>query len=175
MQQPSALKQLSEAYGEAESSCSDQEAIEKSSEEESRVVEKDLCQVCGQQEHKYKCPACATITCSLPCVRAHKEASGCSGVKQVAPNGSIKLRLGEMSLGTIKGDMKMIEQGINMSNRAKKENILAKVGASHTLGVKPVDPKQLKKQKTLKQFLRKKRGINYFCSPSPLFARNRIN
>jgi len=40
-----------------------------------------------------------------------------------------------MTNDTLKGDMKMIEQGINLSNSAKKENCLAKVGASMKLGI----------------------------------------
>jgi hypothetical protein len=67
--------------------------------------------------------------------------------------------------------MNMLEHGINLSNRAKKENCLSKVGASLSLGIKPIDPKVQKKAKTLKNFLRKKRGVNFFTSPSPLFQR----
>ena len=71
--------------------------------------------------------------------------------------------------------MKMLEQGINLSNKAKKENCLAKVGASMALGIKPVEPRLAKKLKNLKQFLRKKRQIDYYTSPSPLFSRNKLN
>ena len=81
----------------------------------------------------------------------------CSGVKDVILAGAHALKVLDMTLGTIKGDMKMLEQGINLSNKAKKENCLAKVGASMALGVKPVEPRLAKKLKNLKQFLRKKR------------------
>ncbi|KAI7844644.1 hypothetical protein COHA_001734 [Chlorella ohadii] len=37
------------------------------------------CQVCGQAAAKYCCPRCDRRTCSLDCVKAHKEATGCSG------------------------------------------------------------------------------------------------
>ena len=62
----------------------------------------------------------------------------CSGVKEVVPAGSYALKVQEMTLDTIKGDMKMIEEGINLSNSAKKENCLAKVGASLALGIRPL-------------------------------------
>uniref|UniRef100_A0A3B5LKS9 Box C/D snoRNA protein 1 n=1 Tax=Xiphophorus couchianus TaxID=32473 RepID=A0A3B5LKS9_9TELE len=39
------------------------------------------CGVCGSEEAKYKCPACLTHTCSLLCVKKHKDDSGCSGVR----------------------------------------------------------------------------------------------
>lgn len=45
------------------------------------------------------------------------------------------MALREMTKETLRGDMQMIEQGINLSNRAKKENCLAKVGASIALGI----------------------------------------
>jgi hypothetical protein len=37
------------------------------------------CQVCGECEAKYKCPACSLQTCSLPCVSKHKKEQRCSG------------------------------------------------------------------------------------------------
>lgn len=40
-----------------------------------------LCQVCGKNESKYTCPACNIKSCSLECVKKHKEQTGCTGVK----------------------------------------------------------------------------------------------
>ncbi|EFN53290.1 hypothetical protein CHLNCDRAFT_11283, partial [Chlorella variabilis] len=37
------------------------------------------CQVCRKQAAKYCCPRCQHRTCSLECVQAHKDASGCTG------------------------------------------------------------------------------------------------
>ena len=37
------------------------------------------CQVCSENEAKYKCPACSMQTCSLPCVSKHKLNERCSG------------------------------------------------------------------------------------------------
>ena len=36
------------------------------------------CSSCAEPS-KYTCPGCAARSCSLVCVRAHKEASGCTG------------------------------------------------------------------------------------------------
>lgn len=41
---------------------------------------KDLCQICYVEKFKYKCPKCATKTCSLECVKKHKTQSQCDGV-----------------------------------------------------------------------------------------------
>uniref|UniRef100_A0A453B061 Box C/D snoRNA protein 1 n=1 Tax=Aegilops tauschii subsp. strangulata TaxID=200361 RepID=A0A453B061_AEGTS len=38
-----------------------------------------LCQECGEQPWNYRCPGCSRLTCSLPCVQAHKRRTACSG------------------------------------------------------------------------------------------------
>ncbi|KAI5123436.1 hypothetical protein M0805_006141 [Coniferiporia weirii] len=38
-----------------------------------------LCALCNAQPAKYTCPRCRTKSCSLPCSRAHKTTTGCSG------------------------------------------------------------------------------------------------
>ncbi|KAJ4985724.1 HIT zinc finger [Stagonosporopsis vannaccii] len=38
-----------------------------------------LCSVCNINESKYKCPGCSARTCSLPCVKRHKQWAQCSG------------------------------------------------------------------------------------------------
>lgn len=37
------------------------------------------CDVCTKQLPKYTCPACDKRTCSLECVKSHKETDGCTG------------------------------------------------------------------------------------------------
>jgi hypothetical protein len=39
------------------------------------------CEVCRVNFHKYKCPRCMTLTCSLDCCKTHKAASNCTGVR----------------------------------------------------------------------------------------------
>lgn len=38
-----------------------------------------LCAICRVQTPKYKCPRCGTRTCSLPCIKKHKNWSSCNG------------------------------------------------------------------------------------------------
>ncbi|KAI9492863.1 hypothetical protein BDB00DRAFT_411451 [Zychaea mexicana] len=38
-----------------------------------------LCQICGINSHKYTCPRCAMQTCSVDCVKRHKNEKECSG------------------------------------------------------------------------------------------------
>lgn len=37
------------------------------------------CEECKSNPSKYKCPGCLVHSCSLPCVKAHKERTGCTG------------------------------------------------------------------------------------------------
>ncbi|CAO2181537.1 unnamed protein product [Urochloa humidicola] len=37
------------------------------------------CEECGEQPWKYRCPGCARLPCSLPCVQAHKRCTSCTG------------------------------------------------------------------------------------------------
>ncbi|XP_066313302.1 uncharacterized protein [Miscanthus floridulus] len=37
------------------------------------------CEECGEQPWKYRCPGCGRLTCSLPCVQAHKRHTTCTG------------------------------------------------------------------------------------------------
>ncbi|GJP83629.1 hypothetical protein CLOP_g13757 [Closterium sp. NIES-67] len=43
-----------------------------------------LCSQCQQEPAKYRCPGCAAATCSVPCVKAHKAANGCTGKRNRA-------------------------------------------------------------------------------------------
>ncbi|KAG9147776.1 hypothetical protein Leryth_018831 [Lithospermum erythrorhizon] len=40
-----------------------------------------ICEECKTNIAKYKCPACSFRSCSLPCVKSHKQHTGCTGKK----------------------------------------------------------------------------------------------
>ncbi|KAK4349265.1 hypothetical protein RND71_032020 [Anisodus tanguticus] len=42
-----------------------------------------LCSECKLNSWKYKCPACFIRTCSLPCVKAHKQTTSCTGKRSL--------------------------------------------------------------------------------------------
>ncbi|XP_029356316.1 box C/D snoRNA protein 1 isoform X2 [Echeneis naucrates] len=46
-----------------------------------RKMSLSRCGMCGSEEAKYRCPACLAHSCSMACVKKHKENSGCSGVR----------------------------------------------------------------------------------------------
>lgn len=41
-----------------------------------------FCQECELNPAKYTCPGCSLRSCSLPCVKAHKQHTGCTGKRQ---------------------------------------------------------------------------------------------
>ena len=50
-------------------------------ENESKPATMKQCEVCCNEEHKYRCPACDIRTCSMTCVRQHKQNTKCTGVR----------------------------------------------------------------------------------------------
>ncbi|OVA02866.1 zinc finger protein [Macleaya cordata] len=38
-----------------------------------------ICEECGLNPSKYKCPGCSIRSCSLPCVKSHKQRTSCTG------------------------------------------------------------------------------------------------
>lgn len=42
------------------------------------------CEVCQEAFGKYRCPRCKLVSCSLSCVKQHKEAKDCNGVRDRA-------------------------------------------------------------------------------------------
>ncbi|KAK6915072.1 Zinc finger, HIT-type [Dillenia turbinata] len=42
----------------------------------------EVCEECKQNPSKYKCPGCSLRSCSLPCVKAHKQRTGCTGKRK---------------------------------------------------------------------------------------------
>ncbi|KDO46088.1 hypothetical protein CISIN_1g047076mg [Citrus sinensis] len=48
-----------------------------------KAKEAAICQECKYKVSKYKCPGCSIRTCSLACVKAHKQRTGCSGNRNV--------------------------------------------------------------------------------------------
>jgi hypothetical protein len=119
-------------------------------------IKKPLCQLCTVHEHKYRCPRCDMLTCSLACAKAHKEKYACSGVRDHVA--SLRVKMQDFSLGTMRKDLRFIDQAIVVSNKTKKTAAAGPATIS-------------KKVKNLRYFLRKKRNIIYKHSPSPMFAR----
>lgn len=48
-------------------------------EQDKSINEPIVCEECKFNPSKYKCPGCSIRSCSLPCVKAHKQRTGCTG------------------------------------------------------------------------------------------------
>uniref|UniRef100_A0A668V7B8 Box C/D snoRNA protein 1 n=1 Tax=Oreochromis aureus TaxID=47969 RepID=A0A668V7B8_OREAU len=95
-----------------------------STEEEQRGKKRKMslssCGVCGSEEAKYRCPACLTHSCSLPCVKKHKEASGCSGVR----NKTAFVTLSQFDEMTLLSDYRFLEDTGRFANGATRDNLV---------------------------------------------------
>ncbi|XP_008297806.1 box C/D snoRNA protein 1 [Stegastes partitus] len=98
-------------------------------EEEQRGTKRKMslssCGVCGSEEAKYKCPACLTHSCSLLCVKKHKEASGCSGVR----NKTAFVNLSHFDEMTLLSDYRFLEDTGRFADGANRDNLIR---APHT-------------------------------------------
>ena len=92
------------------------------SEEEIKKELKASCQLCTHNEHRYKCPRCLMLTCSLSCSKEHKSQFACSGKKDHVS--SLNVRMHDFTLGTLRKDMKFMDDAIMISNTSKKRALL---------------------------------------------------
>ncbi|KAH0916808.1 hypothetical protein HID58_031254 [Brassica napus] len=53
------------------------------SEQKSMDDDDKLCGECKLNPWKYKCPGCSIRSCALPCVKAHKKRTGCTGKRKL--------------------------------------------------------------------------------------------
>jgi hypothetical protein len=65
-----------------------------------------LCDVCKEKPSKYCCPRCDKKTCSLECVKQHKEATGCSGKR----DRTAFVGRGDLDERSLMSDYKFLEQ-----------------------------------------------------------------
>jgi len=72
-----------------------------------------ICEICEQNPHKYTCPACATRSCSLECVRKHKIDTSCTGkrVPQYIP-------INQMTSDDLRHDFFFIKEGERLAGES---------------------------------------------------------
>ncbi|GKV30957.1 hypothetical protein SLEP1_g39714 [Rubroshorea leprosula] len=59
------------------------EEAEASTNPKPMAKEPAFCEECKNHPSKYKCPGCSLRSCSLPCVKAHKQRTGCNGKRNM--------------------------------------------------------------------------------------------
>ena len=74
------------------------------------------CEICKSKDSLYRCPACFTRTCSLPCCLAHKEKHECNGTR----DRTAFVPLNKFSNSTLASDFHFLEDVLTRSDRGKR-------------------------------------------------------
>ncbi|XP_040896161.1 box C/D snoRNA protein 1 [Toxotes jaculatrix] len=85
-----------------------------------RKISLSNCGVCGSEEAKYRCPACLTHSCSLLCVKKHKEDSECTGVRDKTAYVSLS-QFDEMALLS---DYRFLEDTGRFADGTTRDNLI---------------------------------------------------
>lgn len=75
-----------------------------------------VCGECKKEAAKYKCPGCDLRSCSLPCVRAHKERTSCSGKR----NRTTFVPIASFDDNRLLSDYNLLEEVLRLSDSAKR-------------------------------------------------------
>ncbi|KAM8875230.1 box C/D snoRNA protein 1 [Spinachia spinachia] len=78
------------------------------------------CGACGSEEAKYRCPACLANSCSLLCVKKHKEDTGCSGVR----NKTAFVTISEFDEMTLLSDYRLLEDTGRFAGGATRDKLV---------------------------------------------------
>lgn len=117
---------------------------------------KPSCEICKQNEFKYTCPRCLVKTCSVKCVKNHKEKLNCSGIKDKF----LKCRnIKEIDENNFYKDVSFINESINGVNVANKKIYHLSHNDENVTE---------KKHKNLKRLAKKFRNVNFICCPNIL-------
>uniref|UniRef100_A0A8V5G3G8 Box C/D snoRNA protein 1 n=1 Tax=Melopsittacus undulatus TaxID=13146 RepID=A0A8V5G3G8_MELUD len=80
------------------------------------------CETCSQEEAKYRCPRCMKYSCSLLCVKKHKLALSCNGVRDKTAFVSVN-EFTDLNLLSVWGLEYIIHMFIKKLNKARKCDI----------------------------------------------------
>ncbi|XP_063795006.1 box C/D snoRNA protein 1 isoform X2 [Pseudophryne corroboree] len=78
------------------------------------------CETCGGEEARYKCPGCMKYSCSLPCVKKHKAAVACSGVRDK----TAFVPLSKFSDIDLLSDYRFLEDAGRVVDRTSRDGLL---------------------------------------------------
>ncbi|GAV69559.1 zf-HIT domain-containing protein [Cephalotus follicularis] len=76
----------------------------------------NVCEECKEKPSKYKCPGCCIQTCSLPCVKAHKQRTSCSGKRNV----TLFVPLSQFDDNILLSDYNMLEEVKRVAESAER-------------------------------------------------------
>ncbi|XP_031715473.1 box C/D snoRNA protein 1 isoform X2 [Anarrhichthys ocellatus] len=106
---------MSSAESQMENNCPEEEL-----KGTKRKISLSNCGVCGSEEAKYTCPACLAHSCSLLCVKKHKDDSGCSGVR----NKTAFVTLSEFDEMALLNDYRLLEDTGRFAGAATRDKLI---------------------------------------------------
>ncbi|XP_077247604.1 HIT-type Zinc finger family protein [Tasmannia lanceolata] len=91
-------------------------AEEKSVSSNPNPEKSSLCSECGLNSSKYKCPGCSIRSCSLPCVKSHKQRTNCNGKRDRTQFVSIS----QFDDKLLMSDFNLLEETKRVAERAQR-------------------------------------------------------
>lgn len=85
-----------------------------------RKISLSSCVVCGSEEARYTCPRCLIHSCSLLCVKKHKEDTSCSGVRDK----TAFVALSHFDEMTLLSDYRFLEDTGRFSDGANRDTLI---------------------------------------------------
>lgn len=79
-----------------------------------------FCEECKTNTFKYKCPGCSVRSCSLPCVKDHKQRTGCTGKRQ---QHTAFVPLSQFDDNLLLSDYNMLEDVKRIADSAKRRRL----------------------------------------------------
>jgi len=80
-------------------------------------VKKMKCEICLDEEFKYKCPACNVKTCCLACVNKHKNMTSCTGERDKTEF----VKKNEFNNFNLLSDYRFLEDANRIADNAKRD------------------------------------------------------
>jgi len=103
------------------------------------------CEVCQEAFGKYRCPRCKLVSCSLSCVKQHKEEKNCNGVRDRAAFVPIK----DFDDLQLLSDYRLLEdlrRVVEAGNGSQKFKVLKRLKVLRKHNPRPQDQHQNQRQ-----------------------------
>ncbi|PKU60436.1 hypothetical protein MA16_Dca027104 [Dendrobium catenatum] len=75
-----------------------------------------LCNECGLNPRKYRCPGCSIRSCSLPCVNSHKKRTSCTGKRRLTEH----VPLSQFDDNLLLADYRFLEETKRVAESARR-------------------------------------------------------
>ncbi|GLJ52472.1 hypothetical protein SUGI_1116170 [Cryptomeria japonica] len=129
--------------------------------EDVKDLKRAICEECRENPFKYKCPGCGLRSCSLPCVKAHKLRTRCTGKR----NRTQYVPLSQFDENWLVSDYNLLEEILRMTEAAKR----TRAGADDSRSAR-----FMRGGKSRLNIQAKNRNINLLLQPKGML-KNKIN